>query len=83
VIVSDLLGASDLADRLGFDHVSSIHKLRRRHASFPEPITVINGTHQIWKWPDVEAWGKANGRLNEAGEAIRAPRSKPRDASTE
>jgi hypothetical protein len=78
VAVKNMLGASDLADRLGFEFPQSIHNLRRRHPSFPHPVATINGTHQVWDWPDVEAWAKANGRLNEAGEPVRAPRSKPK-----
>jgi hypothetical protein len=81
VVVKNLLGASDIADRLGFDHGTSVNNLRRRHASFPEPVAIINGTHQVWDWSEVEAWAKANGRMTADGVAVRAPRSKPRDTN--
>lgn len=62
VDVTDLVGAEQVADRLGFGHVTSVHNLLRRHADFPEPVTVV-GRVRVWAWPDVEAWAKATGRL--------------------
>lgn len=83
MLVKNLLGATDLADRLGFEFPQSIHNLRRRHPSFPAPCATINGTQQVWDWPEVEAWAIANGRMNKSGEPIRAPRSRPKDATAD
>jgi predicted DNA-binding transcriptional regulator AlpA len=58
---SDLVGTQEIADRLGLAHRQTVLTLMRRHADFPEPITVI-GSVRIWAWTDVEAWARRNGR---------------------
>jgi hypothetical protein len=60
--VSDLVGAEEIAERLGYAHVQTVHTLRRRHADFPEPIKKLQRT-MIWSWREVEAWAKRTGRL--------------------
>jgi len=62
VNVNDLVGASEIADRLGLAHVESVHTLRRRHEDFPEPVTKLRQA-MVWDWNDVEVWAKATGRL--------------------
>jgi len=62
VDVDELVGAADIADRLGWSHVQTVHTTRRRHPDFPQPTTVINGTHLVWYWPDVERWARSTGR---------------------
>ncbi len=62
VDVSDLVGASEIADRLGLSHPQNVHKLRTRYADFPEPVASLKRAH-VWAWPDVEAWARATGRL--------------------
>jgi hypothetical protein len=62
VDVDDLVGATEIAERLGYAHSESIHALRRRHPDFPEPVAHLKRAH-VWAWPDVEAWAKATGRL--------------------
>jgi predicted DNA-binding transcriptional regulator AlpA len=61
VDVDDLVGATEIGQRLGIDR-RSVHQLRRRHADFPEPITRLESA-MVWAWPDVERWAKATGRL--------------------
>ncbi|HYI62326.1 MAG TPA: hypothetical protein VEW93_11050 [Acidimicrobiales bacterium] len=62
VDADDLVGAGEIAERLGLAHVPSAHNLFRRHADFPEPVATV-GRVRIWAWPDVEKWAKATGRL--------------------
>ena len=38
VRVGDLVGAAEIAVRLGLKHPQSVSLLKRRHADFPEPI---------------------------------------------
>jgi len=57
-----LVGAHEIAERLGLSHAQSVHTLRRRHADFPEPVATLK-TALIWDWRDVERWANATGRL--------------------
>jgi predicted DNA-binding transcriptional regulator AlpA len=57
-----LVGAHEIAERLGITHSQTIHTLRKRHSDFPEPIATLK-TALIWDWRDVERWAKATGRL--------------------
>jgi len=61
VRVRDLVGAEEIADRLGYAHIQSIGVLRQRYESFPQPVAK-SGRVMIWAWPDVEAWARATGR---------------------
>ena len=60
--MSDLVGASEIAERLGFAHSQTVHTIRRRHDDFPEPVARLK-TALVWAWPDVERWARATGRL--------------------
>lgn len=64
VDVTLLVGAGEIADRLGLAHVTSVHNLMRRHADFPSPVAVV-GRVRIWVWPDIERWARATDRLPE------------------
>jgi predicted DNA-binding transcriptional regulator AlpA len=61
VDVDDLVGATEIGQRLGIDR-RSVHQLRRRHDDFPEPIAQLESA-MVWAWPDVERWANATGRL--------------------
>jgi hypothetical protein len=61
VNVSDLVGAAEIADRLGLSHTQSVHTLRKRDPNFPEPVAKLR-TAMVWAWPDVAAWARATGR---------------------
>ena len=61
-----LVGAHEIAERLGLSHAQSVHTLRKRHADFPQPVATLK-TALIWDWSDVEAWAKATGRLGDRG----------------
>lgn len=62
VDVTDLVGAHEIAQRLGVARPQVIHEWRRRHQDFPEPIAALK-TALIWDWSDVEVWAKSTGRI--------------------
>jgi predicted DNA-binding transcriptional regulator AlpA len=62
VPVDELVGASEIAERLGSKRTSLVHDLRRRHSDFPEPVAKLKSA-LVWAWPDVEAWARKTGRL--------------------
>lgn len=57
----DLVGAHEIAERLGLRFPNSVHTWRQRHADFPEPVAELRAG-LIWDWNDVAAWLKATGR---------------------
>jgi predicted DNA-binding transcriptional regulator AlpA len=64
VDVEDLVGAPEIADRLGIAQPETIHAWRCRYPDeFPQPIATVAGV-LVWSWPDVEAWARKTGRLN-------------------
>jgi hypothetical protein len=56
-----LVGAAEIAARLGVAHVETVHTWRRRHQDFPEPVTKLTQA-MVWYWPDVERWARSTGR---------------------
>ena len=56
-----LVGAHEIAERLGLSHAQSVHTLRRRHADFPAPVATLK-TALIWDWRDVHKWALSTGR---------------------
>lgn len=60
VDVTDLVGAAEIAARLGLAHPQSVHTLRRRHPDFPEPVAVLKQA-MVWSWSDVEQWAAGRG----------------------
>lgn len=58
----DLVGAAEIAKRLGVRKGSVVSDWRQRHRDFPEPVARLAMGH-IWYWPDVEAWARRSGRL--------------------
>lgn len=62
VDVSQLVGAAEIATRLGAKRPQVVHDWRRRHPDFPEPVAQLSQV-LVWAWPDVEAWAKKTGRL--------------------
>jgi len=61
VYVDDLVGAAEIADRLGLSHPQVVTNWRRRHDDFPDPIAKLSQA-LVWAWPDVVRWLKATGR---------------------
>lgn len=56
----DLVGAKEIADRLGVSS-SVVHDWRRRHQAFPEPVTQLS-MGLVWSWLEVQRWAKSTGR---------------------
>jgi hypothetical protein len=67
VDVDKLVGASEIADRLGLAYPQSVHSWRRRYEEFPQPVARLRSGRQrqtlIWNWRDVERWARKTGRL--------------------
>lgn len=60
--MNQLVGASEIAERLGVGKSSLIHDWRLRYPDFPRPVARLKAAH-VWAWPDVEAWARKTGRL--------------------
>lgn len=60
--VDDLVGAHEIAQRLGVARPQVVHEWRRRHADFPEPIATLK-TALIWDWSEIETWADQTGRI--------------------
>jgi predicted DNA-binding transcriptional regulator AlpA len=63
VRASDIVGAKDIAQRLGLAQPQSVSGPRRRHDDFPQPIAGL-GKALVWAWLDVEAWELHRRRLS-------------------
>ena len=60
--MNDLVGAAEIAERLGVSHAQTVHNFVRRYPDFPEPVTKLKQA-MVWDWNDVAAWAKSTGRL--------------------
>jgi len=56
-----LVGAHEIAERLGLSHAQSVHTIRKRHADFPAPIATLK-TALIWDFREIERWANKTGR---------------------
>lgn len=57
-----LVGAAEIAARLGVKRPQVVHDWRRRYEDFPDPVAHLRQA-LVWYWPDVERWARATGRL--------------------
>ncbi|MFN2504789.1 MAG: DNA-binding protein [Acidimicrobiales bacterium] len=59
--VEHLVGAAEVARRLGLARAQQVHLLRRSDPSFPPPVHRV-GTGEraplIWYWPEVRRWAR-------------------------
>lgn len=62
VDADQLVGAAEIAARLGVKRPQVVHDWRRRHPDFPEPVVSLRQA-MIWHWPDIEAWARGTKRL--------------------
>ena len=60
--IDDLVGAHEIAQRLGVARPQVVHEWRRRHADFPEPIATLK-TALIWDWSEIKTWADQTGRI--------------------
>lgn len=68
VDIDELVGAAEIAARIGVKRLQVVHDWRRRHAEFPRPVATVSRT-LIWYWPDVRHWAVQTGRLDSDGQA--------------
>ena len=62
VYADDLVGAAEIAERLGLAQVQTVHLWRRRYEDFPQPIAQLRQA-LIWSWPEVADWASRTGRI--------------------
>jgi hypothetical protein len=62
VYADELVGAAEIAERLGLAQVQTVHLWRRRYPDFPKPVARLRQA-LTWNWPEVEAWARQTGRL--------------------
>lgn len=60
--MDQLVGAAEIAERLGAGRVQTVHSWRRRYPEFPAPVARLKQA-MVWNWPDVAAWARRTGRL--------------------
>ncbi len=66
VNLDDLVGAYEIAQRLGLRHPENVHYYYRQDESFPKPVAAIGGPTiktLIWLWSEVEAWAWSKKRF--------------------
>lgn len=59
---SDLIDSTEVAAVLGLGLRQAVSTYRGRYPDFPAP-TIEKGRCLLWLRQDVEAWGRATGRL--------------------
>ena len=79
--MDQLVGAAEIAERLGSNRTTYVHDLRRRHPDFPTPVATLKSGY-VWAWPDVEKWARATGRLKGSGGLMPADSNFNRDATS-
>ena len=62
VDVEDLVGAHEIAERLGVARPQVVHEWRKRYDDFPSPVATLTAA-LIWDWAEVERWARRTGRL--------------------
>lgn len=60
--MTQLVGAAEIAERLGLAHPQTVHSWRRRYPEFPQPVAQLRQA-LVWAWPDVARWARKTGRL--------------------
>jgi predicted DNA-binding transcriptional regulator AlpA len=61
VDVDQLVGAAEIAQRLGMKRHQVVHDWVRRYPEFPSPVVLLRQA-KIWYWPEVAEWADATGR---------------------
>ena len=72
-----LVGAREIASRLGLVRVQAVHYIRRADPTFPAPVyggaARQGGTGGVWYWPDVWRWARNSTRPGIAGLSLPKP----------
>lgn len=59
--VDQLVGASEIAERLHLSSVQRVHELRARNPDFPAPVVSLKQA-LVFYWPEVERWAEKKRR---------------------
>lgn len=62
--MDQLVGVTEIAERLGARSPQRVRDWRLRYPDFPEPVATLAMGH-VWYWPEVERWAKSTNRLPE------------------
>lgn len=57
----DMVGAAEIAERLGLRLAQTVHDWARRHPDFPRPVAKLRMGH-VWRWSEVKQWADETGR---------------------
>jgi hypothetical protein len=57
----DVVGAYEIAERLGLSFPNVVHNWHRRHPDFPEPVIKLKAG-LFWDWNEVQKWVQATDR---------------------
>jgi predicted DNA-binding transcriptional regulator AlpA len=60
---ADLVGAHEIAERMGLSFPNVVHTWRKRHEDFPEPVAILKAG-VVWDWKDVDKWLHTTKRIN-------------------
>lgn len=60
---ANLVGAHEIAERLGLAFPNLVHTWRQRHEDFPRPVAELKAG-LVWDWAEVTQWLQATGRLS-------------------
>jgi hypothetical protein len=58
---TQLVGTSEIAERLGMKSYNLVNNWIRRHPDFPGPLAEVSGV-RVWYWPEVLEWAERTGR---------------------
>ena len=63
--VDHLVGTNEVARLLGMANPQTVHHYKTHDPTFPQPVVVLGGNQRthIWYRPEIERWGRRNGRL--------------------
>ena len=59
--MDEMVGAAEIAERMGLSQPKRVHDWRMRYPDFPQPVATLKAG-LVWAWPDIEKWAKATGR---------------------
>ena len=76
VYVDELVGAAEIAERLGLAQVQTVHSWRRRYEDFPPPVARLRQA-LIWEWSEIAGVGEEDGSTRLERCRRFAPTNKP------
>lgn len=57
VPADQMVGVTEIAERMGLSHPKRVHDWRSRYDDFPEPVATLKAG-LVWDWRDIERWHK-------------------------